>query len=155
MNLCTFCNAEIPAWFSILLALLFCPGVCRAAALEGTVATINPTAAVLTCEYGKVPLDTVMGAPKSGSWMANADDEDDLRMAVLAAKELGKKRKADEDGGHGHGHGHSHGHEHEHGHTHDHSGDGNCDVCKDDEKRQSTTSAATRFGITSFVYSAR
>ena len=118
-------------------------------------ATINPTAAVLTCEYGKVPLDTVMGAPKSGSWMANADDEDDLRMAVLAAKELGKKRKADEDGGHGHGHGHSHGHEHEHGHTHDHSGDGNCDVCKDDEKRQSTTSAATRFGITSFVYSAR
>lgn len=50
--------------------------------------------------------------------MANADDEDDLRKAVAAAKELGKKRKADEKGGHGHEHGHSH--VHEHGHSHEH-----------------------------------
>lgn len=117
--------------------------LCRASALEGTVATINPTATVLSCQYGKVPLDTVMGAPRSDSWMANADDEDDLRKAVQAAKELGKKRKADEGHGHGHGHGH------------DHSGGEGCGVCEEAEKRQSTTSAAKRFGITSFVYSAR
>lgn len=36
-----------------------------AAALEGTVATINPTAAVICCEFGKVPLETVIGPPRS------------------------------------------------------------------------------------------
>mmetsp|Transcript_36548 Transcript_36548/g.91927 ORF Transcript_36548/g.91927 Transcript_36548/m.91927 type:complete len:374 (-) Transcript_36548:46-1167(-) len=142
--------------------------------LKATVATINPTAHVLSCEWGKVPLDTVMGPPQGSSWVASADDEDDLREAVRVAKELTKRRKGpdekpiDDHSGHGqdhsdhqpdHGHGHSHSHGHGHGHTHQHSGEGHteedCKVCEAEKDKQETTSAAQRFGITSFVYTAR
>jgi hypothetical protein len=37
--------------------------------LAGIVANINPTAYVVTAEWGKVPLETVFGAPKSASWV--------------------------------------------------------------------------------------
>ncbi len=37
--------------------------------LAGIVNAINPTAHVLMCEWGKVPLDTVMGPPKTSSWV--------------------------------------------------------------------------------------
>jgi G3E family GTPase len=174
-------------------------------ALASIAQHINPTAHVITCEWGKVPLDVVVGGPKGGrSWVQN-DDEDDLRHAIQAAKEQVKKRKAlsalesasqeransharghghegktsDSDGhgnahdlahehaadvcmsdahgqGHGHGHGHElavvgHGHEavvgHEqaaggHGHGHSHGDRG-------------ATTAETKYGITSFVYSRR
>jgi len=171
-------------------------------ALTSIAQHINPTAHVIPCEWGKVPLDVVVGGPKGGrSWVQN-DDEDDLRHAITAAKEQVKKRKAlesashqranshaqdhghevktsDSDGhgnthelaheyaadvcmsdahgqGHGHGHGHEqavggHGHEavvgHEqaaggHGHGHSHGDRG-------------ATTAETKYGITSFVYSRR
>jgi len=117
-------------------------------ALTGMVTAINPTAHVLTSEWGKVPLETVFGKPKGAAWVCKADDEDDLRDAVAAAIEFSKKRKVLEasarqgqlgllsggDGGaksmkdatdHGHAHekkpvdhGHGHAHEQDHGHKH-------------------------------------
>ena len=94
--------------------------------LTGIAGNINPSAQVVQAEWGKVPLETVFGAPKGSSWVCKADDEDDLRDAVAAAKQLSKKRKVSEAGASagGHGHGHSHGHAHEHGHTAD------CSDCK-------------------------
>ena len=145
--------------------------------LTGIAGNINPSAQVVQAEWGKVPLETVFGAPKGSSWVCKADDEDDLRDAVAAAKQLSKKRKVSEAGASagGHGHGHSHGHAHEHGHTadcsdckteghghghghtHEHGGapcaDAACD--KADASRQAGTSAAQKYGITSFVYSRR
>ena len=143
--------------------------------LAGIAANINPTAQVVTAEWGKVPLDTVFGAPKSGSWVCKADDEDDLRDAVAAAKQLSKKRKASETAvGHGtagHEHGHGHAHEHggvqcteshgeAHGHTHEHGGVPCTEThghggAASDTSRQASTTAAQKYGITSFVYSRR
>ena len=40
--------------------------------LAGIVANINPTAYVVTAEWGKVPLETVFGPPKSASWVCKA-----------------------------------------------------------------------------------
>jgi len=147
--------------------------------LAALVATINPTARVLKCEWGKVPVETVFGPPERPSWVSKADDEDDLRAAVRAAKEVSNKRK-EPDGGHaGHGQGHGHGHEgqeHGHGDAHDHDHEHKDGVCpyetqghggghgedhghghghETDSYRQDTTSASQRFGITSFVYSRR
>lgn len=113
--------------------------------LHGVLNTLNPTAAVLAAEWGKVPLETVL-APRSGvGRIAAADDEDDLREALRAAK---KPRGTNADAtpctdsacAHSHGDGHGHGH----GHSHSHEG-----------SRQTTTSAAQKFGITSFVYARR
>lgn len=151
-------------------------------ALKAIACHINPTAHVLDAEWGRVPLDTVLGAPQGENWICKADHEDDLRSAVAAAK-AAKKRKIEgefrderghehnahahepqtgEHGSHGsmhaHGHGEGHGekngeggHElaHEHGHTNGHGhehGDGD---------RPSETTAASKYGITSFVYSRR
>lgn len=104
--------------------------------LAGIVSTINPTATVLSSEWGKVPLDTVMGPPKSSSWVCKADDEDDLRESLAAAKQQIKKRKMPEaeaaqqhahthaQNGHAadcdepHGSGHGGGHEADGGHEH-------------------------------------
>ena len=142
--------------------------------LTGIANTINPAATVLAAEWGKVPLDSVFGPPKSNSWVSKADDEDDLRDAVEAAKQLSKKRKTEEGENAGHGHEHQHGHEHGHGHAetaghgtgHSHEGG----VCSDpsahegghghghghghdaDKARQTSTTASVKYGITSFVY---
>jgi len=120
--------------------------------LSGIVATINPLAKVVPCEWGKLPLELVMGPPSSSSWVCNADDEDDLRAAVRAAKEQSKKRKEPPASDHT-AHGHSHGHEHEHGH----GGEEECKVCTSDAppERATATTAQTKYGISSFVYARR
>lgn len=63
--------------------------------------------------------------------------------------------------GHGHAHDHSDGHKHEHGHAHEHGddhkhedGDGHKHDHGHHHDRQETT-AASRFGIKSFVYRRR
>ena len=45
-------------------------------ALHCIISHLNPTAEVVPAEWGKVPLETVVAAPKGKSWIANADDED-------------------------------------------------------------------------------
>ncbi|EKX46337.1 hypothetical protein GUITHDRAFT_70755, partial [Guillardia theta CCMP2712] len=51
--------------------------------LTGVVGTINPSAQIVPCEWGKVSLDTVFGPPKGTSWVSKADDEDDLRRLIF------------------------------------------------------------------------
>uniref|UniRef100_A0A7S0HTR6 CobW C-terminal domain-containing protein n=1 Tax=Hanusia phi TaxID=3032 RepID=A0A7S0HTR6_9CRYP len=130
--------------------------------LTGVVGTINPSAQIVPCEWGKVSLDTVFGPPKGTSWISKADDEDDLRDAVAAAKHMREKKRKEPDEGHacddnhcGHEHEHGHGHGHEHGHSHDGKACEHKDCGSADSIRQTTTSAAKKFGITSFVYSRR
>jgi len=151
-------------------------------ALQAIACHINPTAAVVDAEWGKVPLESVLGAPTGDSWVCKADHEDDLRSAVAAAKQLAKKRKLQTEGlvpadlsrahgeqgppaAHGHGGGHGGGHD---GHGGGHGGGGHGggghehgEVSKEvghvhgQGDMQATTTAATKYGITSFVYSRR
>eukprot|EP00290_Baffinella_frigidus_P034367 CAMPEP_0180332516 /NCGR_PEP_ID=MMETSP0988-20121125/42577_1 /TAXON_ID=697907 /ORGANISM="non described non described, Strain CCMP2293" /LENGTH=577 /DNA_ID=CAMNT_0022320173 /DNA_START=26 /DNA_END=1760 /DNA_ORIENTATION=+ len=53
--------------------------------LSSLVSSLNPAASVVACEFGKVPLDTVIGAPK-GPWACLADDEEEIKRAVKAAR---------------------------------------------------------------------
>ncbi|EKX54518.1 hypothetical protein GUITHDRAFT_99995 [Guillardia theta CCMP2712] len=61
-------------------------------ALSEIVSNFNPTASVVTCSWGKVPLDVVLGAPK-GKGVCKVDDEDDIRRAVKAARQAQGSRK--------------------------------------------------------------
>ena len=68
--------------------------------LHQLVTSLNPAATVVACEFGKVPLETVLGAPK-GPWACLADDEEEIKRAVKAARRTSRpshsKRAAPED----------------------------------------------------------
>ena len=133
--------------------------------LEAIVSSLNPLAKVFTCEHGKVDMDELLG-PDVHGLVSNLNTEAHHKGAVVAARARGEEEGGGEGEEHaceGKGCGHaSHGkgdHDHGHAHTHDHGHDcagkhGSCDHPSHDHKR-SKTSAATRFGILSFVYERR
>ena len=126
--------------------------------LSAVVRSLNSTAAIVPTEWGRVPIATVLGAdlPTTALRAARTNVETAHKRAVQNASH-----------GHGHGHGHVHGpecgdgcknghdgHEH-HGHDgHEHHGHGH-GARSVDGGGQGKTTAASRFGITSFVYSRR
>jgi len=100
--------------------------------LKHIAAALNPSAQVVHCEFGKVELQTIFGVASN---VVDMDDDEDIRLSVKAAKIASADACAVPDcADPSHAHGHSHGHEHDHGHTHG-------------------TSAAEKYGITTFVYS--
>jgi G3E family GTPase len=132
--------------------------------LRSIVAALNPLAAVVHCEFGKVPLDSIFGLHAS---VVSRDDDEDIRISVEHAKNqtIPTCTKPDcPDLSHAHGHSHAHAHSHAHIHTND------CAVpdCSDPSHTHAhehahahahehahTTSAAEKYGISTFVYSRR
>ena len=150
--------------------------------LRAIVASLNPLARTVACERGRVDVEDVFG-PASSGLVAHLTVEGQHRGAVAAAAaaEAAAKEEEGEEGegdGHGHHHHHDHGHacgtdckeEHDHKHHdhkhhdhdhdhkhHHHDHDGPCgDACAAKPKRaRQDTTAASRFGIRSFVYRRR
>lgn len=129
--------------------------------LEAIIESLNPLATVMRCSHGSVPVSELLGSSAPRGIVAHLSVEGQHRGAVAAAKaQVDDHKHADHqkhaDHSHDdHNHGHNHNHNHGHGHNHDHSGD--CQACnheKSREERQATT-AASRFGIVSFVYERR
>jgi G3E family GTPase len=97
--------------------------------LHAIVSALNPGADIITCTYGKVDLDVVLGCQRE-KWVADADDEDDFRVSVRAAAEAQKTAvatgvadkavAAEASASHGHAHSHESG-----AHSHD--------ACQDEE----------------------
>ena len=140
--------------------------------LRAIVASLNPLARTVACERGRVDVEDVFG-PASSGLVAHLTVEGQHRGAVAAAaaaeaaakEEEGEEGEGDGHGHHHHHHYHDHGHacstdckeEHDHEHDHHHDHDGPCGVAcgvKPKRARQDTT-AASRFGIRSFVYRRR
>jgi len=81
--------------------------------LNAIITALNPDADVIRCSYGKVDLDVVLGQARD-KWVADADDEDDFRVSVRAAKAVSPPAEPSQ--------GHSHGAPSAaQGHTHDHA----------------------------------
>ena len=55
--------------------------------VHALVSALNPGADVITCTYGQVELDVVLGS-KRDRWVADKDDEDDFRLSVQAANKV-------------------------------------------------------------------
>lgn len=126
--------------------------------LEAIVTSLNPLAKVFACEHGRVEIDDLLG-PEVHGLVSTLNTEAHHKGSVAAAKAShehdhscchqgsaccgdGKHHDHHE---HQHEH-HDHHHEHDHQHEHQHGGEA--------AKRQKTT-AASRFGIVSFVYERR
>ena len=88
--------------------------------LKTIVAALNPGADVITCSYGKVDLDVVLGSERE-KWVADADDEDDFRVSVRAAKSAPAAAAEQTSDSHGHSHSHE-----SKAHSHDASEDAEC-----------------------------
>lgn len=143
--------------------------------VDSIVSSINPTAKVLRCVRGEVDGDAMaLIGSLGGKGMADIGVLDEHRALVQTARAAAS--------GHDHGHGHvhtadcshpSHDHDHDHStctnpahdHSHSHSSSAHIhsDACTHDHdhghghdhSHGPTTTAASRFGITSFVYSRR
>jgi len=127
--------------------------------LEELVRSLNPLARIVTATFGDAPIWSLKGDPSNEASMAKLSVEGQVRGAVAAVK--AKESKHGHGHAHGHGNGHVHGpdcgHDHSHGDGHVHGPDCGHDHSHDHDhshERQDTT-AARRFGIRSFVYSAR
>ncbi|KAK9791398.1 hypothetical protein WJX73_003423 [Symbiochloris irregularis] len=147
--------------------------------LISIVESLNPLAKVVSCQQGRVDIDAMFG-PGSRGVLASLNVEGQHRSAVSA---VAKKHIDSLQGGKAEGKAHSDAHDHSHDdHQHQHDGKA-CedDSCKDhhhhhdhahdheenghshkghahshDHKHQrQETTAATRFGIRSFVYTRR
>lgn len=150
--------------------------------LQAIMESLNPLAKVTSCQQGRVDIARMFG-PGSKGIIASLNIEGQHRSAVSAVAkaqiEAQKHDHGDLTNGHAHDHahhshehahdhaeedcqackhadhahgkdGHSHeGHEHHHHHDHEHK-----DGHEHSHQRQETT-AASRFGIRSFVYSRR
>ena len=55
--------------------------------VHALVSALNPSADVISCTYGQVELDVVLGS-KRDRWVADKDDEDDFRLSVQAANKV-------------------------------------------------------------------
>lgn len=111
--------------------------------LHEIIATLNPLCTVQSARFGSVPMEDVLNSP---SILPKLDLEGQHRGAIAAAKAKHK----DSHGGHQD----LHRHQHEHGHTHVHTEEQDCCNPSHQQDRQTTT-AAVKFGITSFVYTRR
>jgi G3E family GTPase len=102
--------------------------------LETIMTSLNPLARVIPCEHGNVEIDEMFGR-EAAALVSALNTEAHHRGSVAAAKAAHDEKKNDH---------HHHHHEHHH--------DDDCSECA--SKRQKTT-AASRFGIVSFVYERR
>lgn len=111
--------------------------------LQEIIATLNPLCTVQAARFGNVILESVLNCP---SILPKLDLEGQHRGAIAAVQ----AKREDHHHGHQHGHGHDHPRDQEHNHA-----------CEEDEHEdihrqgRRSTSAAVKFGITSFVYSRR
>ena len=131
--------------------------------LEKVIKSINPTARVEICQRGAISPETVLGVAK-GNGAADWGILDEHRKMVQAvkAKSCTDPTCTDPTHNHEYNHDHSHSHSshtseesctdstctdptHNHDHSHSHSS----------HENEEQTTARTRFGITSFVYSRR
>jgi G3E family GTPase len=148
--------------------------------IQQIVVALNPRAAVISTEFGRVPLEMILGAA-GGMGVAMAGVVDDHKDAVEAAaviidRSLNVKHASDcqdadctdprhsrshdhdchgadcNDESHAHFHAHAH-EETSHSHSHSHADDCNDPKCTDPSHSHATTLADT--GIGSFVYRAR
>uniref|UniRef100_A0A1D2AFQ4 CobW C-terminal domain-containing protein n=2 Tax=Auxenochlorella protothecoides TaxID=3075 RepID=A0A1D2AFQ4_AUXPR len=150
--------------------------------LTAIMASLNPLAQVVSCEHGKIPADMLFGKDAQ-ALVAHLNTEGQHRGAVAAAHSLRAEaaqeaEEGEEEAGHAHKrehheHGHEHGHDghehkhdhahghHEHGHDHHDRGHKHDERGHDHGRKhghkhdRQTTTAAKRFGITSFVYARR
>lgn len=146
--------------------------------IQQIVLALNPRARVITTEYGKVPLNMVLGAA-GGMGVAMAGVVDDHKDSVEAAEVVidrppNAKQAAAEECSDFTDPSHSHSHSHNHvtdcndpdctdtSHSHDHAHDSACNDpdCTDESHSHSHSHAATGTtlsdtGIGSFVYRAR
>ena len=110
--------------------------------IRSLVRSLQPKAAILTCDYGDIDLDRILHTglfdfektATSATWVRVVEDIPDEA-----------EEHEDEDDNHGHEHGH---HEHEHGHEHEHE-HGHHHHHHHDEGE------AEEYGISTFVYQAR
>ena len=149
------------------------------ALLRETLNSLNPHAAVVSSERGRVDLTSILAAAGESS-VASLDEDSDLRRLVemVVSREGNSHEHGHGEGGETHEHGHqdvsdsSHAHEgHEHGHAHESHGHGadcapDCDKDGKPGKDASVTHShdhaqagqrpvgreTRRFGITSFCY---
>ena len=160
------------------------PSADTADSLAAIIASLNALARVHRCEQGQVPIEELFGTEAQEGLLANLNIEAQHRGAVAAAKavqdgeeEAEKKGRHEEhkedckqcDNGDEHHHHHHHDdddhkedckqcdngdehHHHHHHHPHHHHHENENEHKK--KNRQATTAAA-RFGISSFVYSRR
>ena len=133
----------------------------KLAHLKTLIGTLNSTAKLIPASFGKVQTSDILRKYVSGQkTVADIGIEEEIADAKALAQQLKKQKVEDSkehshEHSHGHSHEHSHGHSHEHshGHSHEHSHD-NCDH-KDHQHENSSARHKDRFGIFSFVYSAR
>mmetsp|Transcript_9348 Transcript_9348/g.12314 ORF Transcript_9348/g.12314 Transcript_9348/m.12314 type:complete len:590 (-) Transcript_9348:244-2013(-) len=137
----------------------------RLEVLKEIIRALNPKAEIVTSLYGRVPYQVLLGRMQ-GMGIAELGALDDHKEAVEAVEEscneCGSPSHSHEHHSHSHSHDHQDkettaqaeeecgecgstepGHDHSHGHSHSHS-----------ESAEATT-AASRFGITNFIYRQR
>jgi G3E family GTPase len=113
--------------------------------LEAIVSSLNPLAKVFACEHGKIEIDDLLG-PDVHGLVSNLNTEAHHKGSVAAAKACAVEECV--DCGHEHA---KHDHHHNHHHDHDCSKHG----CGTESSKRQKTTAASRFGIVSFVYERR
>lgn len=104
--------------------------------LEAIMTSLNPLAKVFQCEHGRIEIDDILG-PEVTALVSTLNTESHHRGSVAAAKCL--------DDAHNDHHHEKHDHHHHDG----------CKLCDDSKSKRQKTTAATRFGILSFVYERR
>ena len=142
--------------------------------IECLVRTMNSLCDVHKGEWGDVPLDALLGI-NAKPVVAKLNTEGQHRADVEAAKSRQRRHKHHHhhDHGHEHHHHHDHGHDHkhhDHGHDHKHHDHGHDHKHHDHghdhdhhhhhhdhdhDHDHGATTAETRFGIRSFVYTSR
>eukprot|EP00597_Dinobryon_sp_UTEXLB2267_P014374 CAMPEP_0170123442 /NCGR_PEP_ID=MMETSP0020_2-20130122/17477_1 /TAXON_ID=98059 /ORGANISM="Dinobryon sp., Strain UTEXLB2267" /LENGTH=532 /DNA_ID=CAMNT_0010354971 /DNA_START=174 /DNA_END=1772 /DNA_ORIENTATION=+ len=144
--------------------------------VEKVIKSMNPTAKIVSCVRGAVPEPLTLMGQFGGEGAASWGVLDEHRQLIQAVQQQEKELQAEEES---HSHDHSHNtaaedckdpvctdptHKHDHSHSHEHN-----EVCQDttctdpthnhdhshSHEHSEATTAAQRFGISSFVYKRR
>lgn len=112
--------------------------------LEAIVTSLNPLAKVFACEHGKVEIDQVLG-PEIHGLVSSLNTEAHHKGSVAAAKACSHDHKEETE----------HSCSHQGCCHHEHGADEPCENHVGEVKKRQKTTAASRFGIVSFVYERR